>query len=170
MVDCSTNSVSLVTENHVTATVQALADTVFEVDSVSDDELVTADQNRFDPDPVRALSHDELEAATNGKMVLGFEVEYEGCSGTPNVTFKVVTGSTVPTGARAAAYQNTPQTNTHLDTTSGTDLNQGVVTNQHEDRRWGFSATGDYGVRVETKVTLGGTARTDTETVTFDVN
>lgn len=173
-VDCLANTVELLTENHDAdpPVVQALADTVFEVDEVSDDAQEAADQNRFDPDPLRALSHLEAEAAPDGQLVLGFDVEYDAnCEGaTPDVTFRVVSGSTLPTGGRAAAYQATPHTNTQLDTSTGTGRNQGLVTDTHEDRRWGFSVAGDYGVKVRAQANPAGTGNvSDTETVSFAV-
>ncbi|MFP5375801.1 MAG: hypothetical protein ACLGIO_03330, partial [Acidimicrobiia bacterium] len=128
-VDCAAKTVRLAAENHGSGAVQSLAETVFEVDAVSGDALEAADTMRFDPDPVRALSHDPAEAAPGGQLVVGFEVEHVNCgTSTPSVRFQAVSGSTVPTGGRAAAYKATQQTSTDIDTSSGTGLNGGVLT------------------------------------------
>ncbi len=170
VVDCSgTGAVELEAENHATGATRALSATVFEVNSTNTVPLVTSDKNRFDPDPFRVLTHDEAQVP-NGKLVLGFEVEYENCgTAKPKVTYKVVS-STVPSGERAAAYKNSAGTSTSLDTATGSGLNQGVVTDTHEDRRWGFSAAGSYGLSVKVEVTPVTQVRTDTEPVSFAVS
>ncbi|MGQ0680457.1 MAG: hypothetical protein ACT4OM_12525 [Actinomycetota bacterium] len=169
-VDCVSETIELVAENHDTGTLKQLNSSYFKVTESNDDEQIAADQNRFDPDPLRALSHDEAEVV-DGKMVLGFEPEYVNCgTSKPNVTFVRTGTATVPSGGRAAAYQNTPHTNTQIDSSTGTNLNQGVVTDQHEDRRWGFAVAGNYDLAIKASVTLPTGTIDVTETLSFQVS
>ncbi len=176
-VDCSgaTGSITLVAENHDDGTVKQLSNVEFKVDNTNDVAVTSKDSGRFSSGPARVLTHDEAELDNDPNLLLlGFDVEYAANCGsnTPDVEFRVVSGSTVPTGSRAAAYKNTTGTCTDLDTKTGTCLNQGVVTDTHEDRRWGFQLTGDgHDLRVRARGNPTGNGNvSDTETVSFNVS
>lgn len=174
-VDCSNGgTIALKAENHEAETTRDLREVVFVVEAPTGNSVTpkSNDTGRFtSPDELRVLTDDEAEAL-NGELVLGFGAEYVNCGSTPPAaTFFVdASASTVPTGDRVAAYEDTSGTDTDLDTATGTNLNEGVTTSGHVDRRWGFSDTESYVVNVVAEVTINGQPRSVDENVSFSVS
>lgn len=176
-IDCVTETIELVAENHDTEVTSPLATTPFEATAANSDDIKAADTARFDS-AVRAFTESEVEGELEGEFVLGFEAGYdENCgSATPTVTFVVDQSDpdlSVPTGGRVAAYLNDEgaSTVTEFDTEAGSGQNSGVdITGDHEDRRWGFETAGDYTVPVTATVDFGAGPVSDADNALFDVS
>ncbi len=168
--DCATDDIiDVFAENHTSGATKTLANVTFVVNANNSVTPTGNDTGRFSSGPLRVLTDDATQAA-NGKLVLGFEAEYVNCSDPgPAVTFEEVSSS-VPSGERAAAYENTSGTDTDIDTANGTNLNEGVDTSGHEDRRWGFTDDDVSDYAIDVLVTVDASLDSQTETVTFDVD
>ncbi len=168
--DCGLDEITdFFAEKHGTVDTKVLANVKFVVNSTNSVAATSNDTGRFSSGPLRVLTDDETQVA-NGKLLLGFEAEYVNCNGQdPDVTFSE-SSSSVPTGERAAAYEDTVGTDTDVDTANGTNLNQGVTTVGHADRRWGFTDDDATDFEIDIITTVDGSSAFRTETVTFDVD
>lgn len=170
-VDCAARTVELKGENHATEVEYTLNTLTFDATSSTSVNATSNDTAKFGGTaPLRVLTEDETQAPP--KTVLGAEAEYTNCGSTlPQVTFKRSGTATVPTGGRAAAYANVSGNQTQVDTTTASGRNVGIVTNGHSDRRWGFTAAGNYALPITASVTFsGGVVRSSTDTLRFAVS
>jgi len=173
-VDCAANTIELHAHNHDTGAEEPLTTaTTFSVGAGNAVTSTAKDRARFGgTNPFRVLTQDE-DQVPNGKLVIGVEAEYAANCGasTPLVTIKRSgSTSTSPAGLRGASYLNSNGKQTQIDTATGSGRNVGVVTNGHEDRRWGFTGAGTYNIGLTATATVGGALRTDTGTIRFSVS
>jgi len=172
-VDCATNTIDLHAHEHDGTTEQPLTTaTTFTVTGTTGNSVASTanDRAKFGGvNPARVLTQNETLAPP--KLVVGFEAEYVNCgTSRPTVTFVRSGATTVPTGQRAASYLNASGNPTQIDTTTASNRNTGVVTNDHEDRRWGFTGTGTYNIGLKATASVNGSVRSDTGTIRFAVS
>lgn len=156
-------TVDLVLENHDDGTI--VSSPTIEVDNDTTAGAVSGATTALGVSSGTAIDWIDPNSWTGSTgLEVGFEAEYVGCSGTPNVTFTAVTTPPGTIAGQMAAFDS-----------SGTayilepGVGAGLTTTTHVDKDWGFTSTGTYPITVRAR-SGGGSGPSDTLPVVFSVS